>query len=65
MIEWHTGEPPENGAYLVTVRWMGKVKVFVDYYWEPIGFSEFHDDVLAWAILPDPWKGEHNEQGHK
>ena len=55
---WHTGVPPEPGAYLVTVRWMGKMKIFVDYYHDVLGFMEFHDDVAAWAYLPEPYKEE-------
>lgn len=66
MIEWHTDEPPKDGWYLVTVRsYFNMWFVSVDRWEVPIGFVEWHDDVLAWAILPEPWKGEKNEQGHK
>lgn len=61
MIEWHTEEPPRNGSYLVTVRINNRNIVSADYWIEPIGFVDWHDDVLAWAILPEPWKGERNE----
>lgn len=57
-MTWYTGTPPKDGAYLVTVRWMGKVKVFVDYYNSTLGFMEFHDDVLAWTELPEPYGGK-------
>ena len=61
MIEWHTGEPPENALYLVAVSINKRIILSADYWEEPIGFVDWHDDVLAWAILPEPWKGEKNE----
>lgn len=58
MVRWHTTAPPRPGEYLVSVKWMNKIKVFVDYYNETLGFMEFHDDVIAWAYLPEPFKEE-------
>lgn len=58
MTEWHTLTPPEPGAYLVSVKWLGTVKVFVDYYNDILGFMEFHDNVIAWTYLPEPYKEE-------
>ena len=57
IMTWYTGSPPENGEYLVTVRIRKRNIVQVDYWLEPIGFVDWHDDVLAWAYLPDPWGG--------
>ena len=59
-MTWHTGTPPDDGAYLVSVRWIDKVIVFVDYYNSTLGFMEFHDDVLAWAELPEPYGGKND-----
>ena len=57
---WHTGVPPKDGWYLVTVEWMGRRLVFTDRWEEPIGFVEHHDCVLAWQEVPEPYKGEKN-----
>lgn len=58
IVKWHTTAPPRPDEYLVSVKWMGKIKVFVDYYNETLGFMEFHDDVIAWAYSPEPFKEE-------
>ncbi len=55
--KWYTGSPETDGFYLVTVQWMGRRLVFVDRYTEMLGFEEYHDDVLAWAYLPEPFRG--------
>lgn len=58
MVRWHITVPPRPGEYLVSVKWMDKIKVFVDYYNETLGFMEFRDNVIAWAHLPEPFKEE-------
>ncbi|MCR5006531.1 MAG: hypothetical protein K6A77_11580 [Clostridiales bacterium] len=50
-----------EGRYLVTITWMGKRLVFTDYWIEPLGWDEWHDDVVAWAELPEPYRGEEHE----
>lgn len=57
-MDWHTGCPVREGRYLVTITWMGKRLVFTDYWIEPLGWDEWHDDVVAWAELPEPYRGE-------
>lgn len=58
IMTWYTGSPPENALYLVAVSINKRIILSADYWEEPIGFVDWHDDVLAWAYLPEPWGGD-------
>lgn len=49
-------EPEEGGHYLITARYEGDVIVVSDDYYS-YGWDDWKDDVIAWAELPEPYKG--------
>lgn len=50
--------PAENGDYLVTVIWEGKLEVFMDYFQFGCMWYDCGDNVIAWMPLPEPYKEE-------
>ena len=63
MIEWIPVTerlPEKSGHYLITVVsdvTDGEPTVFTDDYFV-YGWDDWGDDVVAWAIKPEPWRGE-------
>lgn len=60
MINWipYKEKAPEEGKrYFVTVKYKGKPIVDIDDYYS-YGFDDWHDAVIAWAELPEPYKEE-------
>lgn len=47
---------PKKGRYFVTVRYNGNLIVDIDDYFA-YGWDDWHDAVVAWAELPNPYKG--------
>lgn len=58
-IKWQTGEPKEEGVYLVTTIF-GEVKTSTYIKAKAIDFGVFSQDVVAWCKLSDiePYKEE-------
>lgn len=56
-IEWQTGEPKEEGVYLVTTIF-GEVKTSTYMKAKAIDFGVFSQDTVAWCKLSDiePYK---------
>ena len=60
VIKWQTGEPKEDGKYLITVKGK-KVYVTTDFWDNREEWSDFvTDSVIAWCKLSDiePYKEE-------
>lgn len=63
-IEWHTGEPPEDGVYIVTAIDRISQELITDQEacfqngrW--CGWGAFNEDkVIAWAYPIDPYNGK-------
>lgn len=50
--------PAENGNYLVTAIWKGKLEVDMDYFQFGCMWDDYRDNVIAWQKLPEPYKEE-------
>ena len=60
MINWipyKEKEPEEGKRYLVTVNFNNELLVDIDDYFS-YGWDDWHDAVVAWAELPEPYKEE-------
>lgn len=56
-------EPTKGKRYLVTVRHNGNLIVDIDDYFV-YGWDDWHDAVIAWAELPEPYKEGWYESGN-
>ena len=55
---WRTGDPPEDGWYLVTVEGLNG-KIVTDCFWTITTWWGFEkDSVTSWMPLPRQWGGE-------
>jgi len=48
--------PAENGNYLVTAIWKGKLEVDMDYFQFGCMWDDYRDNVIAWQELPEPYR---------
>ena len=48
--------PAENGNYLVTAIWDGKLDVDMDYFQFGCMWDDYGDNVIAWQELPEPYR---------
>ena len=48
--------PAENGNYLVTALWDGKLEVDIDYFQFGCMWDDYGDNVVAWQELPEGYK---------
>lgn len=54
--------PEENGHYLITAKYGTGLYVTCDDYYV-YGWDDWGEDVIAWMPLPEPYKGEDDDNG--
>lgn len=60
-IKWQTGEPKEEGAYLVTIKGLDYVYITYAVYTHVKGWNHCRkEDIIAWCHIADiePYKEE-------
>lgn len=61
IIHWNTGEPKENGSYLVTISGLDSIYVICAVYLHETGWCyRGKEEIIAWCKLSDikPYKEE-------